>query len=124
MSRRLIMMLTIIQLEANPYFQIVILTILSFLNLGYVLVSKPYLTVWANRVELVGEGVIYCCMWSNMLYLMYFQSDDSLSTIGYYQMGFVSLMMIVNLSYAISDVNLMETYKYFGKKAEEEENHR
>ena len=46
MFRRLIMILTITGIEQNPYFQIVIFTILSFLNLGYILVSKPFLTKW------------------------------------------------------------------------------
>jgi len=61
-------------------------------------------------------------MWSTMFYLMSFYSTASISTVGYYQMALVGMMMIVNLAFALTDIDIRGVYKYFDNKKQDWKN--
>jgi len=63
-----------------------------------------------------GEGVIYMCMWSTMLYIMDFKAPNTYSAIGYYQIAYIAVMMIANFIFAFTDIDIREFMKYLARK--------
>ena len=97
---------------------------MSFLNLCYITSAKPYETSQSNKIEVFGEMVIYLCLWSTMLYIMYFQSNDALSMVGFFQMALIGIMIFVNLGFALTDVDIRAACKWWSKKNKDEQNQR
>ena len=64
------MVMVLVHLYEHPFFQLVFLTLLSFLNLGYVIVVKPYPTVQENRIQIYCEGMVYSSIWMSCIYLI------------------------------------------------------
>ena len=116
MIRRFVMTLTILLFGWFPYLQSVIFTWSSLLNLIYVTVSRPYQTELENRVEIIGESVIYLCMQSNMYYSMGYKKPFTDSTIGYYQISLICFMLITNLVFAIQGISINDLQDNFVKK--------
>jgi len=42
--------------------------------------------------------------------------------VGYYQMALVGMMMIVNLAFALTDIDIRGVYKYFDNKKQDWKN--
>ena len=64
------MVLTLIKLYHHPFFQLVIMTLLSILNLGYIIVQKPYVTDQENRIQIYSETMVYAYIWMTCIYLI------------------------------------------------------
>jgi len=66
--RRIFMVTIFIVFERYPYFQIAFLTVLSFMNWVYITTIKPFNTVKENKLEFIGEMIIYLIVWSNICF--------------------------------------------------------
>jgi len=68
MWRRLLMVLAITMLNGMAFFQIVSLTILSFVTMVMSKHSNAFLTKANNRLHFVNEYIVYSCVWSSVIF--------------------------------------------------------
>jgi hypothetical protein len=96
------MVLILINLFERPFFQLVFLTLLSFLNLGYVLVNKPYPTDQENKIQIYCESMVYSTIWMSVIYLIEIDKDI-LSNTGWIQICVATSIIVVSIGFLIKD---------------------
>ena len=97
------MVIALVTLTDFVYFQIVILTILSFLNLIYLVTERPSLSKKQVYFDIIGEIVVYTNIWMSMLFQMELK-DNIRNIIGWINIFFTSLLIfigVVNICYDI-----------------------
>jgi hypothetical protein len=68
MGRRLAMVLVILFFNKMPYFQIVFLTILSFMTMWMLMKDNAFTTKNKNKTEFLNEWLVYSSSWISMTF--------------------------------------------------------
>lgn len=100
MVRRLLVVVAFTCFVGHPYFQIISLTILSFLSLFEIAYDNVYHTKGRNIIEFWNEFLIYTAIWSTMNFQM-FVPDSSKNIIGWWYIFSGVLLIVVSIIVAV-----------------------
>lgn len=108
LARRFVLSLFLVYLTDHPYFQCVVLVGTSFLNLVYLVKSKPLIT--GNRIELFNEMSIYICMLLFMCILGQSWIVEAIDMLGWALIAVASINMLANMAHtAMKSIMLLSS---------------
>ena len=97
MTRRWIMVGTLVVLNAYPYFQVSIMTFLSLLNAAYLMAEAPWLVRKQTNIDIIGEVVVYVNVWTSLLFEMSL-TPEARNILGWLQIVNTSLVMLIGIA--------------------------
>jgi hypothetical protein len=103
MTRRWIMVGVLVVLNAYPYFQVSIMTLLSLLNTAYLLAEAPWLARKQTNIDIIGEAVVYANVWTSLLFEMSL-TPEARNIVGWLQIVNTSLVILIGIGNLAIDI--------------------
>jgi len=103
MTRRWIMVGVLVVLNAYPYFQVSIMTLLSLLNTAYLVGEAPWIIRKQTNIDIIGEIVVYVNVWTSLLFEMSL-TPEARNIIGWLQIVNTSLVILVGIANLVIDI--------------------
>lgn len=100
--RRLISVAVLVLIDDYPFFQSTSLTILSTINLIYVVSVYPMERKLANRIEVLNELLILCFCHIMTLFLNDNMPDSLNDDLGWVLIAFIAINVTMNLAIVLS----------------------